>query len=211
MQNPPTKTPFHAIYRLYVVIFILRWQHTMAIFTTLRLTVVLSTILPDTPDSHSTAFNVGLLVISYPFSRPCLSAVVCPGQCRFLGRFSSFWWVFRPHRSALPLLRSRRLAPLLCVSSSLPLPELISFSGSAHFPLNVSQTHFLPSPVQASASRPLVLKRVPSFYYFFCYKPEAAKLNLFSSVVNKTNFMLFMWQTATATHRYVGSKPTKSS
>ncbi len=126
----------------------------MAIFTTLRLTVVLSTILPYTPDSSFTAINVGLLVSSYPFLRPCLSAVVYPGQCRVFGRFSSFWWVFRLHRSALPPLRPRRLAPLLCVSSSLPLPELISFSGSAHFPLNVSQTPLPLQPHLASASSP---------------------------------------------------------
>lgn len=127
----------------------------MAIFTTLRLTVVLSTILPYTPDSYFTATKVWLLVSSYPLSRSCLSPVICLGQCRIFGRFSSFWWVFRPHRSAFRPLRSRRLAPLLCVSSSPPLPELISFSGSAHFPLNVSQTPLPLQPHLASLSSPL--------------------------------------------------------
>lgn len=117
----------------------------MAIFTTLRLTVVLSTILPYTPDSYFTAINVRLLRSSHPLSRPCLTPIICPGQWHIFGRFPSFWWVFRLHRSALPPLRPRRLAPLLCVSSSLPLPELISSSGSAHFALNVSQT---PLPLQ---------------------------------------------------------------
>lgn len=50
MQIPPTKSEYIAIYTPYIVIFIPRWQHTMAIFTTLRLTVVLSTILPHTTD-----------------------------------------------------------------------------------------------------------------------------------------------------------------
>lgn len=130
----------------------------MAIFTTLRLTVVLSTILPYTPDSSSTAINVRLLRSSYPLSRPCLTPVICPGHWDIFGRFSSFWWVFRLHRSAFPALRPRRLAPLLCVSSSLPLPELISSSGSAHFALNVSQT---PLPLQlhlANTSSSLSLK-----------------------------------------------------
>lgn len=114
MQIPSTKTHLFAIYTVRIDIFI-RWQHTMAIFTTLRLTVVLSTILPYTPDSYFTAINVGLLISSYPFPRPRLSPVIFPGQCRVFGRFSSFWKVFGLHRPALPPLRSRRLSSLLCV------------------------------------------------------------------------------------------------
>lgn len=132
------------------VVFICEGQHTMAIFNTLRLTVVLSTILPYTPDPSITAINVQFLVCSYPFPRPCLSPVICPGHCRIFGRFSSSRWVSRLHRCALSLHRPRRFARLLRVSSSLPLPGLISFSGSAHFPLNVSQTPLPPQPRLAS-------------------------------------------------------------
>lgn len=133
----------------------------MAIFTTLRLTVVLSTILPYNPGSYFSANNVWLLVSSYPFVRPCLSAVVCRSQRGISGRFSSFWCVFEPHRPARPPLRPHRLAPLLRVSSSPPLPELISFNGSAHFPLNVSQAPLPLQPHLASASAILNLKNTP--------------------------------------------------
>lgn len=69
MQNPSTKTQLNAFYTDYTVFSVLRWQHTMAIFTTLRLSVVLSTILPYAPDSYFSATKVRLLISSYPFSR----------------------------------------------------------------------------------------------------------------------------------------------
>ena len=116
----------------------------MAIFTTLRLTVVLSTILPSAPSSFS-ANNVWLLVNSYPFPWPTSIPRHLP-------------WLATHFRTVLLVLivlstTSRQpsvspslqlLSSLACVSSP-PLTELISFNGSAHLPLNVSQT---PLPLQ---------------------------------------------------------------
>lgn len=151
MQIPPTKSEYIAIYTPYIVIFIPRWEHTMAIFTTLRLTVVLSTILPHTTDRILQLFFVGLLASSYPFPRPCLSPRICAGWRRIFGRISSFWGIFGRIASAAP--RSALGAVLLCcVSSSVPPPELKSFCGSAHFALNVSQASLPLQPHLANVS-----------------------------------------------------------
>ncbi len=159
----------------------------MAIFTTLRLTVVLSTILPYTPNSYFTAINVRFLVSSYPFPGPCLSAVICHEHFRVFGRFSSFWWGFRPHRSALPLLRYCRLPPLLCVSFPLPLPELISFSGSAHFPPNVRKLHFLSSPIQLTLASDSARKTAK--IHVFLTLDSDKFLNLFCMITVRKTFV----------------------
>lgn len=115
---------------LKIVVFNLRWQHTMAIFTTQHLPVVLSTILWDRGSvfySFKWTFSQRFL----PSSRVVSTPQHLPSQV------SHFWPIFvvlaglsvaslRPASTPLSTSRSSVVCPPpLCL-------RLSSFSGSAH-------------------------------------------------------------------------------
>lgn len=128
------KYNFHQCMLEKVVFVVFTVSTPWPFFTTLRLAVVLSSMLPSPPGSCFSTNIRRFFESSYPFHRPSLS----PSRLPWLGspfgtgfrRFGGFSW-------ALHHLRPLRLAPLLCLTalcSSLPPPlKLITFNSSAHF------------------------------------------------------------------------------
>lgn len=117
----------------------------MAIFTTLRPTVVLSTILPNTTDPCFAARNARLLVNSYPFP----GHVYPPASSR---AGATIWGAFRRFSGSLgrivpPFLRCALDGSLLCcVSSSVPPPELLLRLCPLSSQRN-AKLHFLSNPI----------------------------------------------------------------
>jgi len=144
MQIPWTKAQLNAFYTLWAVFWILTpWPF----FLQNCVWLVLSTILPQSTRILRLQMSDCSLFLTH------FSGRVYPPSSASHG--VAFWGDFRGFRRRFgrifPLfrrLRARRLAPLSRVSSSLPPPELISFSGSAHFALNVSQTPLPLQPIQ---------------------------------------------------------------
>lgn len=128
-----TRQIMHDLFQLTlkIVVFNLRWQHTMAIFTTQHLPVVLSTILPDRGSvfySFKWTFSQRFL----PNSRAVSNPHHLPSQ---VSHFRTIFVVLTGlsvaslHPASTPL--STGLSSVVCPPPPLCL-RLSSFSGSAH-------------------------------------------------------------------------------